>query len=172
MVGKREALARFPWLHADLWEEADARFPVKGVRVYKPAAGEDLVAASFATLPDQAGRAGGLAGWALLRTTAADGSAVVRRVLADLSGKVFDTSAPVAWTLPAPVIDTFNQGYGGWGVLGRDAKNTLYWQTDLAAAAPVGIPGDKPLAVWALPDLRVKRLSGATVVGETRLGSN
>lgn len=151
---------------------ADMRFPVKGVRAYKPLAGEDLVAASFATLPDQAGRAGGLAGWALVRTTAADGTATVRRLLVDLGGKVFDTSAPVAWTLPAPVIDTINQGYGGWGVLGRDEKKTLYWQTDVAPAAVVGIPGDKPLAVWTLPDLRVKRLGGATVVGETRLGSD
>jgi hypothetical protein len=83
----------------------DARFPARGVRVAKLAAGQSFVAGSFSTLPDKDGRAGGIAAWALLATTAADGTKQVQRVLADLNGKLIETAAPVPWTLPAPVVE-------------------------------------------------------------------
>ncbi len=52
MIGKREALQRFPWLQADLWDQTDARFPIRLPRDYLADAADPADPRLRTALPD------------------------------------------------------------------------------------------------------------------------
>lgn len=146
-----------------------AALPVKGVRVVRTLPGMETVAATFVTLPDAAGRAGGVSVFALVAGTAFDGRRWVTRLLADVNGTIFDRAPLVPWTIAAPVQDVLATGYGGWAVVARSESGAWY-ATDRDVPRPIEVPRTGSLSLFGGASTRLRWLGGPGVFTELPLG--